>query len=84
MLRNFGALILFISFSLNAAEPKIFSKLPVCAKPDESKSTSKEQIASWSNCFGNYKFILDDEFKGNHYLGEFKNGLPDGKDVCRW
>lgn len=30
--------------------------LPICPKPDYSKSTDVERLAKWNNCWGRYKF----------------------------
>jgi hypothetical protein len=65
-----------ISFSF---ETKLTSNLKKCPKADTSKTTFKDQVAAWDQCFGTFIFNFDDQFKGNKYEGEFKNGLPDGK-----
>jgi hypothetical protein len=71
--------LIMLSVVTQAADVKNSSHSNKCPKADTLKTTFKDQVASWDNCFGSYVFNFDDEFKGNKYEGEFKQGLPHGK-----
>ena len=51
--------------------------LPPCA---DTFATSVQQTRGWDNCFGNLNFERG-RFKGDKYVGEFKNGIAHGKGI---
>ncbi len=55
------------------------SKLPPCPSVDYSKKTHNERVAKWHNCVGRYVAELNDAHKGDVFVGEYQNGVPNGQ-----
>jgi hypothetical protein len=57
-------------------------KLPPCPKPDFSKNYDigvGGRTEKWTNCWGRYKVELSEDYKGDVFEGEWRNGLMHGQ-----
>ena len=77
MKRIFSVLGGFSTFILFSAEGW---GLPPCA---DTFATSVQQTRGWDNCSGNLHFERG-RFKGDKYVGEFKNGKGHGQGTYIW
>ena len=77
MKRLISVLVGFATFILFSAEGL---GLPPCA---DTFATSVQQTRGWDNCFGNLHFERG-RFKGDKYVGEFKNGKGHGVGTYFW
>ena len=80
-MRQFLTLLtLLLGLSLSAFAQSQ-SKLPPCPPVDYSKNVHLGvggRTEKWHNCFGRYVHELNDEWKGNVFEGEFRNGVFNG------
>ena len=54
--------------------------MPPCAN---TTAKSMQETQGWDNCFGNLYFETG-RFKGDKYVGEFKNGKGHGQGTYIW
>ena len=72
MKRLLPVLMAFVLLLLSSTEGW---SLPPCA---DTAATSIQETRGWDNCFGRIHNETEN-FKGDKYVGEYKNGKPDGQ-----
>jgi hypothetical protein len=73
------ASLVFVCFALSASAQQVNpNKLRPCPTPNFSKSTDWERVASWSNCWGRYRFELSGKTKGDVIESEWRDGKANG------
>ena len=70
-------LMSFVGLVLSSTESW---SLPPCA---ETAAKSLQETLSWDACFGSLNFETG-RFKGDRYIGEFKNGKGHGQGTYFW
>lgn len=63
---------------------KIRQALPDCPKPDRTKKTDFERVREWNNCFGKYAPVIDSDYIGDVWEGEWTDGSLTGKGYIKY
>jgi hypothetical protein len=71
-------LLIVFTISQTSAQQINPNNLPLCPKPDYSKTNDIDRTATWHNCWGIFKVEMNKKYMGDVIEAEWRNGLPNG------